>query len=101
MDPFSDLDRDNNHHEHGYYRSQRQTSSGENPAHSRNQNQRYSEQYLKILQNSVQNNVPIGHQPPGDLLKGSEGSVDGAPSLHKPVFAALPRQSFGCSASFG
>jgi hypothetical protein len=36
-------------------------------------NQRYSEQYLKILQNPVQSNVPIRRQQPGALLQGSEG----------------------------
>ncbi|HEX4166749.1 MAG TPA: hypothetical protein VHZ55_14890 [Bryobacteraceae bacterium] len=35
--------------------------------------QRYSEQYLKIVQNSVQSNVPIRRQHPGALLEGSEG----------------------------
>jgi hypothetical protein len=91
VDTLSDLNGDNNHRERGYYDCQRQTRSGENPAHSKTKNQRYSEQYLKILQNSFQSNGPIGSEQPGALLEGSKESVDGARCLGEGLSSPICR----------
>src|SRR5205807_2360928 len=97
MDSLSDLDGDNNHHEHGRYCSQRQNRSGDNPAHSKNQKpalfRAISQDSTKSCSKQRADSSSATWSSPPRLRRTLSMALNFLKK--RTVFADLPRQSFG------